>query len=68
MAELLQGASLLEAVAVILALIYLVLAIREISVCWFAAFASSVLSIFVFAAAQLYMQSALQVFYAAMAV
>jgi nicotinamide mononucleotide transporter len=67
-AELMQGASLLEAVAVVLALIYLVLAIREISLCWFAAFASSVLSVFVFAAAQLYMQSALQVFYAAMAV
>jgi len=68
MTELLRGASLLEAIAVVLALIYLVLAIREISLCWFAAFASSVLSIFVFVAAQLYMQSALQVFYAAMAI
>jgi nicotinamide mononucleotide transporter len=67
-AELLQGVSLLEAIAVVLALIYLVLAIRENSLCWIAAFVSSVLSIFVFAAAQLYMQSALQIFYAAMAV
>jgi len=68
MAELLGGVSLLEAIAVVLAVVYLLLAIRQINWCWLAAFISSVLSIFVFAAAQLYMQSVLQVFYAGMAV
>lgn len=68
MAEVFAGVSLLEAVAVILAVVYLVLAIRQNNWCWLAAFVSSVLSIFVFSAAQLYMQAALQVFYAGMAV
>lgn len=68
MAGLLAGDALLEAVAVVLAVVYLVLAIRQINWCWLAAFVSSVLSIFVFAGAQLYMQSVLQVFYAGMAV
>lgn len=66
--ELFAQFSTLEAIAVVFAIAYLVLAIRQISLCWFAAFIASVLSVFVFAAAQLYMQSALQVFYAGMAV
>lgn len=68
MTELFAGVSQLEAIAVILAVVYLVLAIRQIAWCWLAAFVASILSIFVFADAQLYMQSALQVFYAGMAV
>jgi len=68
MAEFFAGVSLLEAIAVVLAVVYLLLAIRQNVWCWVAAFVSSILSIFVFAAAQLFMQSALQLFYAGMAV
>ena len=68
MTELFSQVSLLEAIAVIFAIAYLVLVIRQVSLCWFAAFVSAVLSVFVFAGANLYMQSALQVFYAGMAV
>src|SRR5690606_33697693 len=58
----------LELVAVLLAVVYLVLVIRENPWCWPAAFGSTLLSIVVFVEAKLYMESALQVFYAAMAV
>lgn len=68
MAELFSQISLLEATAVVFALAYLILAIRLNRLCWIAAFIASVLSTFLFAGAQLYMQSALQVFYAAMAI
>ena len=68
MAEWISGISLLEVVAVGFSVLYLVLAIRQIIWCWVAAFIGSVLSIFVFFDAQLFMQSALQVFYAAMAI
>ena len=57
-----------EIVAVMLAIAYLVLAIRENVLCWLAAFLSSALYLAVFFAARLYMESVLQVFYAAMAV
>ena len=67
-AELFAQISLLEAVAVVFAVAYLVLAIRQNRLCWVAAFIASVLSVFLFIGAQLYMQSALQVFYAAMAI
>lgn len=68
MPEPFSGMQLLEATAVLFAVTYLVLAIRQVPLCWVAAFIASVLSIFLFAGAQLYMQSALQVFYAGMAV
>jgi len=57
-----------EAAGVVLAVAYLVLAIRQNILCWFAAFASSLLYMAVFFGARLYMESALQIFYAAMAV
>lgn len=57
-----------ETTAVVLAVIYLVLAIREIRWCWVAGFASSLLYLDLFFRASLYMESALQVFYMAMAV
>lgn len=68
MTEQFSQVPLLELIAVIFAVSYVVLAIRQISLCWIAAFIGSVLSVFVFAEAQLYMQSGLQVFYAGMAV
>lgn len=57
-----------EAAGVVLAIAYLVLAIRQNILCWYAAFASSLIYMAVFFSARLYMESALQVFYAAMAV
>ena len=60
--------SVIEAVAVVLAIAYLVLAIRQNLLCWYAAFASSAIYLWIFFDARLYMESALQVFYAAMAI
>ena len=64
----LRDVSVAEAAGVVLAIAYLVLAIRQNILCWFAAFASSLLYMVVFFGARLYMESALQIFYAAMAV
>ncbi len=58
---------LLETVAVLLALSYVVLAIREHRSCWIAAALSAALYIWIFAQARLYMEAALQVFYIGMA-
>jgi nicotinamide mononucleotide transporter len=63
-----QSTSGVEIVAVALALLYLVLAIRQNIGCWPAAFVSSCLYVVVLFDARLYMESALNVFYAAMAV
>ena len=60
--------SIAEAAGVLLAIAYLVLAIRQNILCWAAAFASSLIFVAVFYSALLYMESALQIFYAAMAV
>ena len=71
LAELIEGfgdVTAAEAAGVALAIAYLVLAIRQNILCWFAAFASSLLYMVVFFGARLYMESALQIFYAAMAV
>ena len=57
-----------EILAVVLAFAYLLLAIRQSLACWVAAFVSSCLYAWVFFAARLYMDSALNVFYAVMAV
>jgi len=57
-----------EIVAVALAIAYLVLAIRQNILCWLAALISSFIYMGVFFDARLYMESALQIFYAAMAV
>ncbi|HVY66556.1 MAG TPA: nicotinamide riboside transporter PnuC [Gammaproteobacteria bacterium] len=58
----------LEAAGVLLSIAYLVLAIRASIWCWPAAFVSSLLAVIVLAEARLYSESALNVFYAAMAV
>lgn len=57
-----------EAVAAALGLVYLVLVIRQHPGCWIAAFVSTVMYLWVFAKAGLYMQAALQGYYVAMAV
>jgi nicotinamide mononucleotide transporter len=57
-----------EALAVVLALAYLLLAVRESAWCWAAAFVSTLIYLFLFWQGRLYMQSALQVYYLFMAV
>ena len=57
-----------EVAAVILALAYLVLAIRENVLCWLAAILSTSIYIVLMYRVGLYMESALQLFYIAMAV
>ena len=60
--------SIAEAAGVVLAVAYLVLAVRQNILCWAAALMSSLIYMVVFYSALLYMESALQIFYAAMAV
>lgn len=64
----LQAMSLWELAAVILGVAYLLLAMRENLWCWYAAFASTSIFLFIFWNVNLYMESALQVYYLAMAV
>ena len=63
-----RGTTATEIGAAALALIYLLLAIRQRIECWAAAFLSSCLYVWVLFGAHLYMESALNAFYAAMAV
>ena len=60
--------SWLEIASVAFALAYLVLAVRQNIVCWLAALISTLLSLVLFFDARLYPETALQVFYAVMAV
>lgn len=62
------GTSAWEATAVLLALAYLLLAVRRSLWCWPCAFVSTSIYLVLFARAALYMQTALQVFYIAMAI
>ena len=57
-----------EALAVVLGILYLLLAVRENILCWYAAFASSLIFLFLFWDVELLMESALQVYYLVMAV
>ena len=58
----------IELTAAVLAIVYLILAIRQRLSCWLAAFVSSCLYVWVLFSARLYMESVLNAFYAAMAV
>ena len=58
----------IELTAAALALVYVPLAIGQRLSCWIAAFVSSVLYVWVFFSARLYMESLLNAFFAAMAV
>ncbi|NNK38790.1 MAG: nicotinamide mononucleotide transporter, partial [Xanthomonadales bacterium] len=64
----LSGLQLWEILAVVLAIAYLVLAIRQNIWCWAAAAVSTLLYLYVMYRANLYMESALQLFYLGMAV
>lgn len=63
-----NATSWIEIIAVVLAVAYLLLAIRQSISCWVAAFVSSCLYVWVLFGARLYMESMLNGFYAAMAV
>ena len=60
--------SLLEGIAVVTAILYLLLAIRQQVACWLFALISAAIYVYLFFDASLYMQSALNAFYFAMAV
>lgn len=60
--------SLLELLAVVFAIAYLVLAVRENILCWLAASVSTFIFLYIFWGVNLYMESGLQVYYIAMAV
>ncbi|MFT3904717.1 MAG: nicotinamide riboside transporter PnuC [Steroidobacteraceae bacterium] len=62
-----MGSSLLERIAAVLALLYLLLAVRRNLWCWLCALVSSVLYLIVMLQARLLMQTLLQVFYVVMA-
>lgn len=57
-----------EAAASFLALLYVILAIKELRLCWLVAIVSSCLYLLVFFDAQLYTESALQIFFIVLAV
>lgn len=64
----LQAMSFLEVIAVILGFAYIFLAMKENSLCWYAAFGSTAIFSWLFFDVSLIMESALNVYYLAMAV
>ena len=58
----------LETLAVALGISYLLLAMRENSLCWYCAFLSTAIYVYIFGDVSLYMESALNVYYMGMAV
>ena len=68
MAEQFFASSALELVAVLLAVVYLVLVVREDIRCWYAAFLSTGIFLVVFWDVSLYMESGLQIYYLLMAI
>ena len=60
--------SLLELIAVVFAILYLVLAVKENILCWGAAIVSTIIFLFIFREVKLYMESGLQIYYLGMAV
>ena len=58
----------LESLAVALSIAYLVLAMKQSSLCWYCAFFSTAIYVWIFGDVSLYMESALNIYYMAMAV
>jgi nicotinamide mononucleotide transporter len=58
----------LETLAVAVGISYLLLAMRENSLCWYCAFFSTAIYVYIFGDVSLYMESALNVYYMGMAV
>ncbi|MBN7795414.1 nicotinamide riboside transporter PnuC [Parahaliea mediterranea] len=68
LAAALAAMSVWELIAVALGIAYLLLAVRESLWCWYAAFTGTAISLYLFWQVGLVMESALQVYYLAMAV
>jgi nicotinamide mononucleotide transporter len=64
----LQAMSYWEVIAVLLGIAYLLLAVRESLWCWYAAFVSTAIFLYLFWQVDLLMESALQIYYLVMAV
>jgi nicotinamide mononucleotide transporter len=62
-----QQNSLLELTAVVFAVAYLLLAVKENVLCWSAALVSTAIFLFIFWQVKLYMESGLQIYYIVMA-
>jgi nicotinamide mononucleotide transporter len=58
----------LETVAVVLSIAYLLLAMKENSLCWYCAFFSTAIYVWIFGDVSLYMESALNIYYMLMAI
>ena len=58
----------MEFLAVLLAILYLVLAVKQNILCWLAGILSSTLYLFIMFSAGLYMEASLQIFYVLMGV
>ena len=58
----------LETIAILLSIGYLLLAIKESSLCWYCAFLSAMIFVYIFANVSLFMESLLNAFYMIMAV
>ena len=58
----------MEYIAVLLAILYLVLAVKQNILCWLAGILSSTLYLFIMFSAGLYMEASLQIFYVLMGV
>ncbi len=58
----------LETVAVVLSIAYLILAMKENSLCWYCAFFSTAIYVWIFGDVSLYMESVLNIYYMVMAV
>ena len=63
-----RGNSVAELIAVVFAIAYLLLAVREHIACWVAAMISTAIYLVIFFAVRLYMEAGLQIFYFAMAI
>ena len=58
----------LETVAVVLSIAYLLFAMKENSLCWYCAFFSTAIYVWIFGDVSLYMESALNIYYMLMAI
>ena len=58
----------LETLAVVLSIAYLILAMKENSLCWYCAFFSTAIYVWIFGDVNLYMESGLNLYYMAMAI
>ena len=63
-----QSSSLMEGTAVLFALAYLTLVVKENILCWYAALISTIIFLVIFWRVQLYMESGLQIYYIVMAI